>query len=163
MTNIGHWEFPHTFLTEDWHGFVYRVIDLTTKQEYIGKKSFFSYTKKRIKGRKNKKHIVKESKWREYTTSSTHINKAIIEKGKENFKFCIISLHESKASLSYAETRLQVLEDVLRVTLNNSKIKKYYNKQIGAVRFIPPLETLNESKMKVSDTLIKHFLIESVK
>jgi hypothetical protein len=153
--DTGHWEFPYNFEVSDWYGFIYRIVELDTGREYIGKKQLWATTRKKIKGRKNRKVIKKESKWREYTGSSTHLNAAIAEKGKENYRFYIESLHKTKASMSYAETRKQILEDVLRTKLDDGT-PKYYNKQIGHVKFIPPDETDEEAKMRIDSFLVEH-------
>lgn len=140
----GNWEFPHDFDINDWFGFIYRIIEKDTGREYIGKKQFHSTTRKIIKNRKNRKTIIKESKWKTYTSSSTHINNAITEKGIENFGFYIESLHKTKASLYYAEVERQVIEDVLRTRLEDGITPKYFNRQIGAVKFVPPVVTPEE-------------------
>tara|TARA_R110000823_G_scaffold40754_1_gene107671 strand:- start:687 stop:1211 length:525 start_codon:yes stop_codon:yes gene_type:complete len=161
MLDFGHWKFPADFVVDEWFGFVYRIIDITTTQEYIGKKQFHSaVTKKPLKGRKNKRRSTKESNWREYTSSSSHINKAIDEKGKENFQFIIESLHKTKGSLTYAEVFAQITEDVLRAKLQDNITPKYYNKQISAIKFFPPSEHSEETKMKISKTLIEKYQSE---
>ncbi len=155
--NYGHWEFPYKFNIDEWYGFVYRIVDLNTNQEYIGKKTFWNTTRKKVKGKKNRKIIRKESDWKEYTGSSTRLNEQILEKGKENFKFQIESLHKTKASLSYNEIRKQILEDVLRTRLDDGT-PKYYNRQIGSVKYIPPTETEDESKMKTDIFIVERNL-----
>jgi len=142
--DLGHWIFDKEFNPEDWYGFIYRIRDLTTNQEYIGKKCFFNQLRKVVKHRKNRKIIKKESNWRTYTSSSTHLNHAIDEKGKDNFEFFIESLHKTKGSLTYAEVRMQILENVLTEKLPNS-LPRYYNRQISAIKFIPP-DLLPEEK-----------------
>lgn len=149
LLNDTHWttELPE-FDPNDWFGFCYRLTHIETSVQYIGKKQFFSTTRKKIKGRKNRKKVVKESDWKKYTSSSKYVNEMIEEHGIEIFKFEIISLHSTKASLYYEEVRLQVVEDVLRAKMPNGE-KKYLNKQIGSVKFIPPEETLLEAQFKV--------------
>jgi hypothetical protein len=147
--DLGHWKYKKEFDIEDWFGFVYRITDLTTNEEYIGKKQFFGITRKVVKGRKNRKIVKKESNWKAYTSSSTHLNSAIREKGIENFDFQIESLHETKGSLTYAEIEAQVFEDVLRAKLENGS-KKYLNKIIAAAKFIPAAQTLKESEYDFS-------------
>jgi hypothetical protein len=150
--DMGHWLFKSEFNQEDWFGFIYRIIDTTTGQMYIGKKQFRSTTRKPpLKGKTRKRKVVAETKWREYTSSSSHIAAAIEEKGKSSFIFLIESLHQTKASLYYAEVRLQIIEDVMRKTLDNG-IPLYYNRQVGAVKFVPPQETLMEREFKMDDT-----------
>lgn len=148
IKDIGHWQYDKDFDVNDFFGFVYRVIDKSNNVEYIGKKQFWSITRKKIKGRKNRKKITKESKWKTYTTSSNHVNAAIKEKGMDNFEFIIETLHTTKGSLYYREVEVQVKEDVLRAELPCGT-KKYYNKQIGSVRFIPPKENLTEAKFNL--------------
>lgn len=151
--DLGHWQYDKEFNVDDFFGFVYRVTDTTNGVQYIGKKQFWSVTRKKVKGRKNRKKVIKESKWREYTSSSNHVNAAIEEKGMDKFLFEIETLHVTKGSLYYREVEVQVKENVLREELPCGT-KAYYNKQIGSVRFIPPNETLMESKFNSSKTKI---------
>ena len=87
--------------------------------------------------------MFKETNWQTYTSSSKHLNEQIQNNQINQFEFIIESLHETKASLYYAEVRLQVLEDVLRATLPNGE-RKYYNGQISGVKFLPPPPTARE-------------------
>jgi len=148
----GHWEYPGEFKIEDWFGFIYRIIEKDTGKHYIGKKQFHSYIRKPVKGKKNKKLVVKENDWKIYTSSSTHVNAQIDLKGKDNFIFLIESLHKTKGSLFYAEIELQVSENVLREKFNDGT-RKYYNGQIAGVKFLPPDEVADETRMKISNTL----------
>jgi hypothetical protein len=145
--DLGHWEFPHEFDINDWFGFIYRIVEVNTGREYIGKKQFFSKRTKAVKGRKNRKHFQKESDWRTYTSSSVELNKAIDLYGKDNYKFLIVSLHKTKGSLHYREVEMQIMEDVLRQRLP-SGTRKYYNGNISAVKFYPPSEHVDEAAMK---------------
>jgi hypothetical protein len=146
--DLGHWEFPHEFKVEDWFGFIYRIVELNTGREYIGKKQFYSNRTKIVKGRKNRKHYRKESDWKTYTSSSKELNASIILNGKEKYRFLIVSLHKTKGSLHYKEVEMQISEDVLRKKLDNG-LRKYYNGNISAVKFYPPDEHADEIKMKI--------------
>lgn len=137
---------------DEYFGFVYRITELSTGRMYIGKKQFKSITKVSVKGKKNKKTVIKENNWRIYTGSSTELNEAIEANGMANYKFEIVSLHHSKGALHYAEVELQVKEDVLRAKLE-AGTKKYFNKQIAAVRFIPPEDIRDETRAKLSTAL----------
>ena len=145
--DTGHWQFSKQFEVSDFFGFIYRITELNTGREYIGKKQFTKMTRKVVKGRKNRKVVYSESNWKVYTGSSVELNEQISVNGKDNYKFEIISLHKTKGSLYYAEVRVQVIEDVLRVKLPNG-VRKYFNKQIAAVKFFPPDELLMESEMR---------------
>lgn len=137
--DLGHWIFADSvqeenFNADDWFGFIYRVTNLTNGMEYIGKKQFQTHTRKIVKGRKNRKRVSKESNWKEYMTSSTHVHEAIENEGKDNFKFEIIELCKTKGDLTYREVELQWEEKVLETMLPNGDFK-YYNKAIGNVKF----------------------------
>lgn len=127
------WE-NNNFDINDFTGFIYRITELNTGKMYIGKKSFWSFTTKLKPGKKRRTHFKKESNWRTYTSSSKYVNEAIQANGIENYKFEIVSLHKTKSQLNYAEIELQVMEDVLRVKLDNGDFK-FLNKQIGNLKF----------------------------
>ena len=146
MIDIGHWIFHTDFDPVEWYGFVYRITDLDTGKQYIGKKQFFDTRRKKVKGRKNRKIVKKESNWRTYTSSSTHLNKLLEEKGKDHFEFKIETLHETKASMGYAEINRQITENVLREKMPDGT-RKYLNGLIGAVKYIPPDETEKERQI----------------
>lgn len=148
----GHWHSTFDFEPDEWFGFVYRIINLENGRMYLGKKQLFSTTRRKVVGRKNRKKVVKETKWGDYTSSSNHIQEAIKEHGKDKFLFIIESLHETKASLVYRETELQIIEDVLRKRLPDGETPMYYNRQIlGNVKFIPPLPTEKELQHQITD------------
>lgn len=146
---LGHWAYPGDFEITDWFGFIYRVVDNSNGMHYIGKKQFWSITRKVVKGKKNRKIVKAESNWKKYTSSSEHLNKAIVEKGMEQFTFLIESLHATKASMHYAEVESQINEDVLRAKLTNGD-RKYYNKMVANMRFLPPVETSAETAHKIA-------------
>jgi len=143
----GHWEFPHDFEIDEWFGFIYRITEIATGKEYIGKRQFHKYLRKSVKGKKRKKMVITENDWKTYTSSSTHINEAIARLGKAAFKFEIESLHSTRGSLVYAEVRYQVTEDVLRARLPDGT-RKYFNGMISGVKYLPAVETVEEAKMK---------------
>lgn len=152
--DFGHWQYFRDFDPEEWFGFIYRIIDLTTGREYIGKKQFERHIKKKVKtkaGGTRNRRVKKESDWKSYTSSSTHINAAIAEKGKENFEFLIESLHKTRAGLFYAEIETQVNEDVLRARLPNGE-RKYFNGMVGNVKFLPPVDTEDEVRHRICKT-----------
>ena len=61
----GHWtNLPDDFDPDEWFGFVYLITHKESGIKYIGKKQIHSYTRKKVKGRKNRKRVVKEAKWR---------------------------------------------------------------------------------------------------
>jgi Kyanoviridae NAD synthetase len=148
-TDIGHWKCDFEFDPNEWFGFIYRVINVVDNREYIGKKQFNTRTRKKVKGRKNRKIVIKESNWKNYTTSSKYINEDIEKYGKDIFTFHIIEVCPTKAHLTYREVELQWDEKVLSERMDNGE-KKYYNKAIGAIKFTPPDEFSEETRKRMS-------------
>jgi hypothetical protein len=100
-------------------GFVYLVTNVLTSKAYIGKKFFWAKTHKKVKGKKRRKLIVKESDWRTYRSSSDGLKRVIDEQGLESFRFEILSLHRTRAQVNYEEIRQQFIRDVLYSKLDS--------------------------------------------
>ena len=126
MYKYGHWISKEKIDPEESFGFVYLIRCVITGRSYIGKKQFYSY-------RKKKKD--KETDWKTYTSSSSELNQDIKNWKKNNFEFHIIRVCKTRAGLVYAEANLQHKMDVLTASDKNGRL--FYNKQIGAIRFIP--------------------------
>tara|TARA_Y100000310_G_C20613772_1_gene779473 strand:+ start:946 stop:1362 length:417 start_codon:yes stop_codon:yes gene_type:complete len=129
MRDLGHWSPDLDFNVDDYFGFVYKITNKNTNRSYIGRKQFHSYTRKKIKGKKNRKKIVRESDWKTYTGSCEPLNEEIVSIGKENFTFTILKLCITKRDLGYIETQLQFKENVLESTFADGT-RKYYNNNI---------------------------------
>ena len=132
------WENNPVYGPESMYGFIYRITFLLDGRQYIGKKSYHVY-------KKSKK--VKESNWKEYTSSSTELNELIKEYGKECFYFEILVECPSKGSWSYMESNIMHKWNVLTEVDHHTGMRRYINKMIDAVRWIPrdcdiPLATL---------------------
>jgi hypothetical protein len=54
---------------------------------------------------------------------------------KDNFEFHVITVCNTRAGLVYAESNIQHKLDVLTATTKDGRL--FYNKQIGAIKFIP--------------------------
>ena len=147
--DTGHWQFHREFRPDEWVGFIYLIDDLDSGKLYVGKKSFHSVHRVRVKGKRKRRVVRSESDWKCYTGSCAALNQEIALRGKDRFSFTILSLHESKASLSYREIELQILWDVLRATLSNGQ-RRFYNGWIASnVRYIPPVPTARELEYRV--------------
>ena len=117
----------------DFFGFVYRITNLQSGKQYIGRKYFYQFRKPRGKSRK----VKSESDWKKYYGSSDELNTDRKILGNECFKREIISLHTTKGWVNYEETRQLFLNNVLSENENyyNSNIlgrymrKDYYNEQ----------------------------------
>jgi len=98
----------------DFYGFVYRITNLVTGYDYIGRKYFKTIRKlKPLVGRKNKRHKAKETDWKDYWGSSKRLLEDIEDLGKENFKREIICLCKTRGETNYMEAKIQFDEDVL--------------------------------------------------
>jgi len=98
----------------DYQGFVYVITHVETGKFYIGKKFFWSKrTRKPLKGRKNKRHYVVESDWKDYWGSSNSLLADIEKYGKKAFTRKIIFLCKTKFDCAYFELREQMANDVL--------------------------------------------------
>jgi len=133
--DLGHWS--TSIIIEEGnipYGFIYKITCLTNNRKYIGKKQCKSILKRKpLKGKKNKRCEVIETNWKEYTSSSRELNEDILKYGKENFKFEILELCDSKFALAYKEAKIQFAEEVLLrddyyngiINLRVSKPKNY--------------------------------------
>jgi len=98
----------------NYEGFTYLITNLLTGRKYIGKKSFWNYrTLKPLKGKKRKRHVKKESDWRDYYGSSNSLNLDIEKLGKENFSRQILNCYKTKFEVSYYEAKEQFDRGVL--------------------------------------------------
>jgi len=150
------WLYNNTLLSEipeNAYAFVYEITNNLTGQKYIGKKFFYSKkTLKPLKGKTRKRHVVKESDWKTYTSSSKPVNADIEEIGIDNFTFEILSLHPNKTEANYAELRFHVLLDVLDATDENGN-RKYYNLNIDRIYY--PSVDHRESRIALFESLTK--------
>lgn len=147
MQETGHWKADWEFDPEMFVGFVYLITHIPTGRMYIGKKFFWATIRKTVKNRKNRKKVIKESDWKKYTSSSAWVNSEIKLYGKEQFKFEILSLHESKSTLAWEETRLLVVHDALRTKLPDGS-KKFYNGLVCGIKYVVKDESDTEKKFR---------------
>ena len=104
----------------DFFGFVYRITNLQTGKQYIGRKYFYQFRKPRGKSRK----VKSESDWKKYYGSSDELTADRKSIGNECFKREILSLHNTKGWVNYTETKQLFLNNVL------SEKENYYNSNI---------------------------------
>ena len=119
-----------TFSSDDinsFFGFVYRITNLQTGKQYIGRKYFVQKRKPRTGT--SKRRVTSESDWKKYYGSSPELKADVKQFGKENFKREILSLHESLGKVNYEETKQLFLNNVLQETLEDGS-PKFYNSNI---------------------------------
>ena len=134
-TGEGHYENPWTYQgatftsddIDDFFGFVYRITNLQTGKQYIGRK-YFTQRRKPRSG-KGKRRVTSESDWKKYYGSSPELKEDVKRFGKSIFKREIISLHKTLGKTNYAETRQLFLNDVLTEALDDGT-PAYYNSNV---------------------------------
>ena len=123
------WTYQGTTFTSDdindFFGFVYRITNLESGKQYIGRKYFTS----RRKPRGGKRRVTSESDWKRYYGSSDELKADVKGLGKEKFKREIISLHETLGKVNYEETKQLFLNNVLMEALDDGS-PAYYNSNI---------------------------------
>ena len=116
------------FLSEnigDSFGFVYRITNLQTNKQYIGRKYFVQKRKPRGGGRR----VTSESNWKKYYGSCPELTTDIKTIGKELFKRELLSVHPTVGKTNYEETRQLFLNNVLTSKLDDGS-PAYYNSNI---------------------------------
>ena len=108
----------------DLFGFVYRITNLSTGKQYIGRKYFWQ--KRKPKG--GKRRVTSESDWKRYFGSSEELKRDIEDLGRENFRREILSVHKTLGRVNYEETRQLFLNNVLTESVDG--LPKYYNSNI---------------------------------
>ena len=119
-----------TFSSDDinsFFGFVYRITNLQTGKQYIGRKYFVQKRKPRTGT--SKRRVTSESDWKKYYGSSPELKADVKQFGRENFKREILSLHKSLGKVNYEETKQLFIHNVLMEALDDGT-PKYYNSNI---------------------------------
>ena len=120
------WIFEGTpFLSENidpYFGFVYRITNLQSGKQYIGRKYFWSKRKPRGKTRR----VTTESDWKKYYGSCPELTQDIKLLGRGAFKREILSLHLTGGKTNYEETKQLFINGVL-TECDGSKKPAFYN------------------------------------
>ena len=128
------YENPWTYLdrpftgddVRDNFGFVYKITNLLNGRSYIGRKYFWSF--RTPPGKKRK--VKQESDWKRYYGSCPELKEDIKKiNNKIFFKREIRSLHKTKETCNYEETKQLFLNNVLSESLDNGD-PAYYNSNI---------------------------------
>ena len=123
------WHYKGTAFTSDdigdFFGYVYRITNIESGRQYIGRKYF--YQKRKPKG--GKRRVTSESDWKRYYGSSDELKRDVKQIGKDKFRREIISLHKTLGKVNYEETKQLLLHNVLMEALDNGE-PAYYNSNI---------------------------------
>ena len=106
-------------------GFVYLITNKSNQRQYIGRKYFWSFRKPPGKKRK----VKQESDWKKYYGSCPELKEDVKKYGKEFFSREILSLHKTKGTCNYEETKQLFLNNVLSEALDDGG-PAYYNSNI---------------------------------
>ena len=116
------------FLSEDigdLFGFVYRITNTQSGRQYIGRKYFWSFRKPRGKSRR----VRTESDWKKYYGSSDELNEERKSLGNDANRREILSVHLTKGTCNFEETKQLFLHNVLTESLDDGT-PLYYNSNI---------------------------------
>ena len=123
------WTFKGSpFVSEDidgMYGFVYRITNLQSGKQYIGRKYFWQHRKPRGKSRR----VKSESNWKKYYGSSDELNEERSRLGNSSFRREILSVHPTAGRVNFEETRQLFLHNVLTESLDDGT-PAYYNSNI---------------------------------
>ena len=123
------WYYKGTAFTsdniDDLFGFVYRITNIQTGKQYIGRKYFWQKRKPRGGGRR----VTSESDWKKYYGSSKELNEERKNVGNNTFRREIISIHKTLGQVNYEETRQLFLNNVL-TEADIDGTPKFYNSNI---------------------------------
>ena len=137
--NEGNYENPWTyqgttFTSADigeFFGFVYRITNLESGKQYIGRK-YFTSTRKSGSSRRKR---TSESNWKAYYGSSKELTEDRKLLGNNSFRREIISLHKTKGWVNYEETKQLFLNNVLEEDnyYNSNILGRYMRKDYGRI------------------------------
>jgi hypothetical protein len=124
-------------------GFVYKVTNIKTGKFYIGKKSLYSSTHKKLTkkeiaehtgpGKKpTKKLVVRESDWLRYWGSNKVLLGEVKEQGVDTFRREILKFCFNKKQLTYWEVYFQCINEVLLTdkSYNDNVLAKFFRKDL---------------------------------
>ena len=117
-----------TFTSDDidnQFGFVYRITNLQTGKQYIGRKYFQQHRK--LRGSRRKR--TSESNWKTYYGSSKELTEDRKLLGSNCFKREILGLYRTQGKVNYEETRQLFINNVLEECNENGE-SAYYNSNI---------------------------------
>ncbi len=131
------------------YGFVYIIQNDISGKQYIGRKYFYSKrTLKPLKGKTRKRHVIKDSGWQDYWSSSKILQAEIDKIGTCSFSRWIVSLHPNKTETNYHEMKLQFQLNILEA-VNENGDRKYYNANINCKFY--PSEKFHDSRIMLHE------------
>lgn len=114
------WQYDASINPEEYEGFIYLVTHVPTGRMYVGKKSVWTYRKRKR---------LKQSNWQNYWTSSDEIKQLVKQDGKDAFKREVLHWCKTKRAMTFLETAEQFKRDVLHATTATGE-HAYFNRNI---------------------------------
>jgi len=121
----GQWEVTFNNNPYEAEGFVYLIIEKSTGKKYIGKKSYWNYSK----GKR-----VRQSNWKTYASSSSEISAKVAD-NKDDYEFIMLAEAPDKSALNYLEIKSQIEYEVLTAVDKDGE-KVFYNKTLGSEKWM---------------------------
>jgi len=118
-------------------GFVYMITEKSTGKKYVGKKSYWNYSK----GKR-----VRQSNWKTYGSSGVDTSQKVSD-NPEAFDYLIMAEAPDKSSLNYLEIKWQINLNVLTEVDENGE-KVYYNKTLGSEKWMLTKSFIEEYNAK---------------
>lgn len=119
---------------DSYKSFVYKITNLLNGRIYYGKKRLFFINRKKVKGRKNRVIIQRQSDWKNYYGSNEELKSDVVQFGEHNFKREILRLCKSLSEANYHELKVQMDHEVLfypRLFYNSYLGTRVSRKQLG--------------------------------
>jgi hypothetical protein len=88
---------------EGYASFVYRITNLETGKQYIGKKILTSIRHKKVKGKTRRKKVTTASDWKSYFGSNGTLQEDVARLGQAKFRREILRLCKTRGTASYWE------------------------------------------------------------
>tara|TARA_R110000744_G_scaffold46911_5_gene103544 strand:+ start:13416 stop:13859 length:444 start_codon:yes stop_codon:yes gene_type:complete len=126
--HYGNWTSKQELNPDNAFGFVYKITNTNNGRMYIGKRQYHRW-------RKGKK--LGPTKWQSYTGSSGELSTDMKGAGKKAFTFEVLEQYNTRGWLVYGEANYQHKLDVLTAYMDDGITRQFYNKQIGAIRYVP--------------------------
>ena len=117
----------HPFLSEDindYFGFVYRITNLQSGRQYIGRKYFWQHRKLEVEVGELKVRAIGKN-----TTEADELNRERKSLGNDAYGREILSVHLTKGTCNFEETKQLFLHNVLTESLDDGT-PLYYNSNI---------------------------------
>lgn len=114
------WQYDKSVDATQYEGFIYLITHIASGRMYVGKKSVWTYKKRKR---------FKPSKWEAYWSSSADLKQLIKQDGEAAFTRTILHWCTTKRAMTFLEAEEQMARNVLHAKLPNGDYE-YFNRNI---------------------------------